>query len=238
MLPSARPRSSSSPQPPKRKSWSPPPCSFRPPQSSHRIRTKKSASSLQSFTTISGNSSSDSSSPRRAIITHKRAPNSCETQSPALGQVRTRKSSSRTHSSASLSSSKFLFTPASTPPLVGPSYLHSPTYYPSNLPAKKSLSSPLLSSARPIYPTYSRPHIQDSEDDRDDEEMIFTSWSGSGSTTTQTAGNLRPRILGGANGHVSTRGGRDKPKSISTTPGLLGAGETETEADEPVSRLL
>jgi hypothetical protein len=229
MLPSARPRSSSSPQPQKRKSWSPPPTSFRPPQPARRIHTKHSASSLRSFTTISGNSSSDSSSRRAACL---RSPNSSETQIFAL---RTRKAPSRPRSSTSVSSPQFLFTPASTPPLVCPSRSHSCKS--SNFPPKKSLSSPLLSSSRPVFPSCYKPYVQDSDDDRDDDEMIFTSWGGSGNntTTTQTTASLRTRMFGQANGHASIKGGRDKLRSISTTPGLLGAGETETEADEPVS---
>ena len=51
------------------------------------------------------------------------------------------------------------------------------------------------------------------------------------SSMSKTAGSLRARFFG-ANANSAK-----EPKSISTTPGLLGAGETETEADEPVSIL-
>ncbi|KAF7986865.1 hypothetical protein HWV62_12598 [Athelia sp. TMB] len=51
------------------------------------------------------------------------------------------------------------------------------------------------------------------------------------SSMSKTAGSLRARFFG-ANANSAK-----EPKSISTTPGLLGAGETETEADEPPTHL-
>lgn len=54
----------------------------------------------------------------------------------------------------------------------------------------------------------------DDDDDRRDDDAIYTSW---------TSGQVH--------------GGREAAKSITTVPGQLGAGETETEADEPPRRL-
>ena len=77
----------------------------------------------------------------------------------------------------------------------------------------------------------------DSGDDHDDDNdgMIYTSWSSKSKRDSEGAGksstNLRTRLFGGHEGGSSWKG----PKSITTTPGRLGAGETETEADEPVS---
>ncbi|KAL1743812.1 N-glycosylation protein-domain-containing protein [Schizophyllum fasciatum] len=58
------------------------------------------------------------------------------------------------------------------------------------------------------------PSSDDEEDGRTDDDVIYTSW---------------------ASGQV--HGLRDAPKPITTAPGQLGAGETETEADEPPRRL-
>lgn len=72
----------------------------------------------------------------------------------------------------------------------------------------------------------------ESEDDRGDEsvedDVIYTTWQGARGNTKATS-SLRARIFGLANGSSRTH---DKP--ICTKPGE-GAGETETEADEPVS---
>ncbi|KAF8966745.1 N-glycosylation protein-domain-containing protein [Flammula alnicola] len=74
----------------------------------------------------------------------------------------------------------------------------------------------------------------DTEDDRDD-DMIYTSRIRSsarpGSSSSQS---LRSRIFGLASAHAPSRV-RDKP--ICTTPGVLCAGETETETDEPSRHL-
>lgn len=68
------------------------------------------------------------------------------------------------------------------------------------------------------------------EDDADTDTVIYTSRSGA-----RTTASLRTRLL--ANGHQGNGVGGKGGKSISTTPGLLGAGETETEGDEPVSTI-
>lgn len=51
---------------------------------------------------------------------------------------------------------------------------------------------------------------------------------------TGMSSGFRGRVFGSSAG-LGRRGGRDQPKPISTTPGTPGAGETETELDEPVS---
>lgn len=132
-----------------------------------------------------------------------------------------------------------IFTPAQTFPLFNPNST-------SQLPPKKSASSPLLHSqvhaCRPIYPShtnsFSKHMPADSEDDRDDDGMIYTSWGssskyGSGGPTRSST-SLRTRLFGDHSGSSSFKG----PKTITTTPGKLCAGETETEADEPVSSQL
>jgi len=65
-------------------------------------------------------------------------------------------------------------------------------------------------------------NADDNDNDDEDDGLIFTSWN----PTQPSAPTIRPRLFGPRH--------REKPKSITTTPGLLGAGETETEADEPV----
>jgi hypothetical protein len=152
---------------------------------------------------------------------------------------------SRTRSSSSefgtFQNSKFLFTPASTPSNVVSS---SPPSAP-KIPPNKPASSPLFRSrtppynSKPFYPygkSYSPPRMQvDSEDERDDDDgLIYTSWhEPTGHTMSST--HLRTRGYSASSVTALSRG-RDKPaKCISTTPGHYGAGETETEIDEPVS---
>jgi len=69
----------------------------------------------------------------------------------------------------------------------------------------------------------------DTDDDRDEDEMIYTTRTSS--QRRHSSQGLRSRIFGLASRNTSHI--RDKP--ISTTPGVLCAGETETETDEPVS---
>ena len=119
-------------------------------------------------------------------------------------------------------------------------------FTPARIPTpKKSASSPLLHSPpfsqyTPLdYPSMQKPqpHIaipSSGDDDDEDGTVIFTSRraessSASGSGVARVANaSLRTRLFGARD----VKG----PKSISTTPGQLGAGETETEADEPVSK--
>ncbi|KIL57770.1 hypothetical protein M378DRAFT_87435 [Amanita muscaria Koide BX008] len=57
----------------------------------------------------------------------------------------------------------------------------------------------------------------------------------SATTTTTTSSSLRHRFFTGLNYSFNFK--PRSTKTISTTPGQLGAGETETEADEPLHRL-
>jgi hypothetical protein len=125
--------------------------------------------------------------------------------------------------------SNFLFTPI--PPTTTPRF-----------PAKKSASSPVLHRSTAHSHTYRRPdhstttstaspsspcwnHMElDSEEEERDDGAIYTlcHTKRDGGRSYSSSSSLRSR--------------REKIiKSISTTPGHLGAGETETEADEPVS---
>jgi len=133
---------------------------------------------------------------------------------------------------------KFLFTPADSPPPYTPR---------SSTP--KSISSP----PSPIFRYSSTPDIlslvpmpnqmqlhSDSEDDRnDDDDIPHRTWGrnthfdpsqGSSRGARRESTSLRKRIFSYASSQ-----GRDKIKTICTTPGQLCAGETETEIDEPVS---
>lgn len=74
----------------------------------------------------------------------------------------------------------------------------------------------------------------ESEDDQADEDAIYTSWRGK-RTREGSSTSLRSRIFGLAG---RPRSSQDGPKSITTAPGQLCAGETETEGEEPVSAML
>lgn len=84
----------------------------------------------------------------------------------------------------------------------------------------------------PAYGSYFDLPGSDDEGDDDDDSLIYPTFGSAPvprTTTTamsKTPSSLRARLFG-AGSHAA--------KSISTTPGVLGAGETETEADEPVS---
>lgn len=127
-----------------------------------------------------------------------------------------------------------LFTPAEIPPFSTPLNSRSS----SRFPYKKSASSPILHSQvsphRPAFSSQTRSstyHMStDSGDDRDNGNIIYTARDSQRTpgASTRSNANLRSRLFGG---HVSSK----EPKCITTTPGKLGAGETETEADEPVS---
>ncbi|KAG6839988.1 hypothetical protein C0991_009847 [Blastosporella zonata] len=128
---------------------------------------------------------------------------------------------------------KFLFTPADTPPAysVTESISTSP-----KIPNLRSNSSPHITAA-PIQSPYARrlsaQIYSESEDDRGEEEedggLMRTAWSGSTGNLQGSGSGLRTRIFG--------IGHRERPKTICTTPGLGGAGETETEIDEPPRHL-
>ena len=135
----------------------------------------------------------------------------------------------------------FLFTPSS-PPIVGPRSSTTtalgppPPYTPFPLTAKSRSSSHLSQniSTAPFLAQYTPPRMRltrgassDSESepdplDEDGDAMIYTA--------KQQPGH----------GHAAAFRSRIFPrhsKGITTAPGQLGAGETETEADEPVRKL-
>lgn len=132
------------------------------------------------------------------------------------------------------SSTQDLFTPAEIPPLSTTFNSRSS----SRFLYKKSVSSPILHSQvsphRPAFSSQTRSsayHMStDSGDDRDNGNIIYTARDSprTPGASTRSNASLRTRLFGG---HVSSK----EPKCITTTPGKLGAGETETEADEPVS---
>jgi len=132
--------------------------------------------------------------------------------------------------SPSNESKQLVFTPAQVYPIA--SSRSTTTFR-----ARKSASTPLLfdphAISPPPYTKHSPPqqtfhHMSsDTEDDRDEVGVIYASRIGS--QTRASSQGLRSRIFGLA---TSTPRVRDKP--ISTTPGVMCAGETETETDEPV----
>ncbi|KAG7440126.1 uncharacterized protein BT62DRAFT_638733 [Guyanagaster necrorhizus] len=125
-----------------------------------------------------------------------------------------------------------LFTPAFAYPPVLPRPSNA-----SGFPRKKVKSAPSL-PASSRHPTQflrrrsSSLRMADSDDDdsrdEEDDKMIFMSHTHYHSTNKSTS--QRSRIFGFANGSPKVR-----DRLICTTPGHIGAGETETEADEPVS---
>ncbi|KAL0951991.1 hypothetical protein HGRIS_008645 [Hohenbuehelia grisea] len=191
----------------------------------------------------------------------------CDRASPnaTASAYSTRQRSTRRRASSNASStfslpSKFLITPASS----SPPHTHQHQSLTLVPPPPKSRSTPALhrdhaflvppppyipssaSSGKP-YPHRYMEQDSGSDDDREDrdrdEDAIYTSWRARGGASKPSM-SLRARLLGGVLGagassshashsSYSTR----EPKLISTTPGMLGAGETETEADEPPRRL-
>jgi len=126
-------------------------------------------------------------------------------------------------------------------------------FAPINSALQKSLSSPgLYYDLNQTPPPYSPPqhdplhtdthtntittmHSDSEDDDRDEnDDMIYTSNTTSRHYPNNNASSssLRSRIFGLA---VASSSSRSRDKLISTTPGTVGAGETETETDEPVS---
>ncbi|KAG5650427.1 hypothetical protein H0H81_012318 [Sphagnurus paluster] len=137
-------------------------------------------------------------------------------------------------------SPQVLFTPADTPPAYSPT----PTSpKPAQFTSLKSSSSPLLNSTPPLSPyghtsrrMAHQVHSDSEEDDLVDEPISWSASTGNlqvhGATTPSGTG-FGERIfrIGAPFRH------RGRPKTISTTPGELGAGETETEIDEPPRHL-
>ncbi|KAL4263344.1 hypothetical protein AB1N83_007005 [Pleurotus pulmonarius] len=151
------------------------------------------------------------------------------------GTSRTRPRSSSTQYPAYVHPSKFLFTPADLP--AAPP-LRTAT-------ARKVNSSPVLHSPHtyPLYPL-SYPSTPSSESMKSDSEeyddghhegeLDGVIWHAPHSLSSSQHGAIRARV--GVYGKGRDRD-REGGKLISTTPGMLGAGETETEADEPPKRL-
>jgi hypothetical protein len=149
-----------------------------------------------------------------------------------LGTKRRTRSSSKEF----ILSKQLVFTPAQVYPIA-------PSRSTTSFLARKSVSSPVFldphATSPPPYSKYFLPeslpgppfhHMDsDTDDDRDEDGMIYT--SPISSQTRHSSQGLRSRIFGLASRNPSRV--RDKP--ISTTPGVLCAGETETETDEPVS---
>jgi hypothetical protein len=197
-------------------------------------------------TTESSTSSGSSTPPRKKYSTCRPVRHSHSKFAPSIRPDEDESLTEHQECFARSSSTEFkkthFFSPAKTPPLSSPFTSRSTTQLPH---PKKSASSPLLHSQvyahRPIYPSHttswSLQHMSgDSGDDREDDSMIYTSWGTgskypSGVSTTGSGTSLSTRLFGGNSGGSSLKG----PKSITTTPGQLGAGETETETDEPVS---
>lgn len=166
--------------------------------------------------------------------------NSSDSESPGSSQIlppsKPRRKPKRTRSSSnatSLGSSQIVFTPAQVYP--NPTS-HSSTAFLS----RKSVSSPLLYDPQGSPPPYSKhPHPEathmnlnsDTEDERNEDDMIYTSRLENARHTSGSSQSLRSRIFGLASVNASRV--RDKP--ICTAPGMQCAGETETETDEPVS---
>ena len=180
--------------------------------------------------------------PRSGTSSSPVAPNSSatfhtlrkRTYSSGYSSAKTRKRASSA-TAASFPNRPFLFTPSS-PPIVGPRNSTTtalgppPPYTPFSLTAKSRSSSHLSQniSTATLLAQYTPPRMRltrgacsDSESepdplDEDEDGMIYTAKQpGHGAT-------FRPRIF------------PRHSKGITTAPGQLGAGETETEADEPV----
>ncbi|KDR72822.1 hypothetical protein GALMADRAFT_212843 [Galerina marginata CBS 339.88] len=177
----------------------------------------------------SQSSSEESLSPSRP--TQRRPPQ------PKRKPKRTQSSSNDL--SGSSTGSKFVFTPAQVYPIA--SSRSSTSFL-----ARKSVSSPLLFDLQTSPPPYTKhpfpvassvppSHMNsdsDTDDDRDEDDMIYTSRLGANARPASSSSqSLRSRIFGLASRNPSRV--RDKP--ISTTPGVLCAGETEPETDEPIS---
>ncbi|KAG5643975.1 hypothetical protein DXG03_009264 [Asterophora parasitica] len=181
--------------------------------------------------------------PRREVSPPKRNTKSLSPVKLVPDIPHTRRPSRRRSQSNELGTfvpSKFLFTPADTPPAYTPTP-SSPL--PARFTALKSNSSPLLTSTPPLSPYSHAPrrasaHVySESEADDPDDDEFTPAWSGStgklkasGSSTS-----LRTRIFGFGSS-VSSRH-RDRPSTICTTPGEACLGETETEIDEPPKHL-
>ncbi|PPQ87003.1 hypothetical protein CVT25_009512 [Psilocybe cyanescens] len=141
-------------------------------------------------------------------------------------------------------------------PILPPPYSPPYTKLPSQLPEHAASPSPQLHPHAPSPYTIPHPHMNSDTEDDNESSMIYTSRLGSSSImpsgsssnvhnnnshaytraspSSSSAQSLRSRIfsLASSSTHASSSSRiRDKP--ICTTPGVLCAGETETETDEP-----
>lgn len=139
------------------------------------------------------------------------------------------------------------------PPEVGPNspflakraastpHLHSPPMSPAALhvyphshgnsrrPSSTALYSHSPSALRPRAP----PAQEETDDDTDgctsgDDAVVYRS------TQATLAGSLRERLFGKGKGRADNH---ERVRLISTAPGVLGAGETETESEDAVSNI-
>ncbi|KAI0315488.1 N-glycosylation protein-domain-containing protein [Amylostereum chailletii] len=160
------------------------------------------------------------STPRRISPSTKRPHPRPRAKPPAIRHLHP------TEAPASLSKSSSSLQPTTSPPPY--------SEFPPRAPPTKSRSTPQLSprthaSFLVQYPLGRRTATVEFDADSDEGEgMLYTS------ATRAGTGGFRSRFLGmgGAGGMKQTA------KSITTAPGQVGAGETETEADEPVSFFL
>ena len=141
----------------------------------------------------------------------------------------------RARSSSASLPSEFLFTPSQTPIVRPRSGACTPAPAPRASRPAQSRSSPHLASTLGVT---AAAHLHpracvDSPSDRDEassEEMIYTA-----KKLGQGSSGFRTRFLSSSSVNPSAHGKHQIPKSVTTTPGQLCAGETETETDEPVS---
>ncbi|KAJ7595123.1 N-glycosylation protein-domain-containing protein [Mycena floridula] len=121
---------------------------------------------------------------------------------------------------------------------------HTPTSTsrpPAGFLVKKSKSSPVIQHSSP-FPHYNHSRYYMGSDN-DDEDVIYTSWRSSSSTNlANSSSNLASSMGSSGNLRASRpqsgsvqRRNHDKP--ICTNPSIQGAGETETEGEEPPRHL-
>ncbi|KAF4622586.1 hypothetical protein D9613_009238 [Agrocybe pediades] len=155
----------------------------------------------------------------------------------------------------------FLFTPetqslsnsrSTTPFLVQKSLsspvLCDPHQIPVSPPPYSRIASPLPERTLPPPPipipthvdttTFTSMNSDSEDDDRDENDMIYTSSTfrntSYNAAASGSSSSLRSRIFGLVSSSSSSK---VRDKLISTAPGTVGAGETETETDEPSRHL-
>ncbi|CAL1702624.1 unnamed protein product [Somion occarium] len=132
-------------------------------------------------------------------------------------------------SSSTNSASPFLAKRAASTP-----HLHSPPLSPSFPAHPHSIESSRRPSTSTLHARRAR-HAYETSDDPDtdasmsEDTVIYTS------TQPSLAGTLRARLFGKGKGRADFE---ERMRPISTTPGVLGAGETETEGEDSSPRHL